>query len=89
MSVYSLNKIMYLLEMDAAFRERMKSNANQTIDEFPLTPTERQVLTTGDIGNLFKMGVHPLLLSVLSRQELFGVNRDNYTPRIRGEEDPN
>ena len=89
MSVYALNKIMYLIEMDAAFRERMKSNSDQTIDDFPLTPVERKALTTGDIGTLFKMGAHPLLLSVLSRQELFGVNRDNYTPRIRGEEHPN
>ena len=89
MSVYLLNKMMYLLEMDAAFRERMKSNSDQAIDEFTLTPTERRALITGDIGTLFKMGVHPLLLSCLSRQELFGVNRENYTPRIRGEERPN
>lgn len=88
MSVYSLNKILYLLEMDAAFRERLTSNPAETVGEFPLTPPEHEALTSGDVGELFKMGVHPLVLLALSRYQLFGVNNDNYLPRIRGEERP-
>ena len=88
MSVYSLNKICYLLEMDASFRERIKSNPAETISEFPLTSDEREALTSGDVGKLFGMGVHPLVLSGLSRHEMFGVTRENYLPRILGEESP-
>ena len=86
MSVYTINKILYLLENDAAFREQIKANPHGTIKDFPLTDTELQALTSGDVGKLFQMGVHAFLLNGLSRHELFGVNRDNYLPRIRGEQ---
>ena len=86
MSVYAINKLFYLLEHDAAFRERIKSDPNQALNEFSLSPEERQALTSGDVGKLFNMGVHAFLLNGLSRHQLFGVTRENYFPRIRGQE---
>jgi hypothetical protein len=88
MSVYALNKLLYQLENDAAFRERLKSSPLETIDEFPLTQQEREALTSGDVAGLFNLGAHPFLLNHLGRHELFGVNRENYLPRIRGQEFP-
>jgi len=84
-SVYSINKILYLTENDAQFRERIRSDAVTAITDFPLTTEEREALTSGDVQALFHMGVHAFLLNALSRYRLFGVNSDNYLPRIRGE----
>ena len=88
MSIYAVSKIFYMLENDASFRERIKSNPIDAIEEFSLSPEEREALTSGDVQALFKMGVHAFLLNGLSRHQLLGVNRDNYFPRIRGEESP-
>jgi hypothetical protein len=88
MSIYALNKLLYLLENDAAFRERLKSIPLEAISEFSLTPPEKEALTSGDVAELFNLGVHPFLLNHLGRHELFGINRENYLPRIRGQEFP-
>jgi hypothetical protein len=40
-------------------------------------------LTSGDIGALYRMGVHTFFLKHLARYQLLGVNRDNYLERIR------
>jgi hypothetical protein len=37
---------------------------------------------------MFDMGVHPFLLNHLSRHQLFGLGRQNYLPRMRGEQKP-
>ena len=88
MSIYAVSKIFYMLENDASFRERIKSNPLDAIEDFALSREEREALTSGDVQALFKMGVHAFLLNGLSRHQLFGVNRDNYFPRIRGQEPP-
>ena len=86
MSVYVLNKILYLLENDADFRRRITTDSEEAIGSFDLTPAERRALTSGDVGSLFNMGVHAFLLNHLSQHRLFGVTADNYLPRIRGEQ---
>ena len=88
MSVYALNKLFYLLENDPAFRERIKSNPAEVVEEFKLTPEEKAALTSGDVRKLYDMGVHAFLLNSLSRHHLFGVTGENYAPRIRGQELP-
>ena len=88
MSVYSINKLFYMLENDAAFRDQIKANPTDAISQFSLTQAEREALTSGDVGALFQMGVHAFLLNGLSRHRLFGVNSENYFPRIRGQESP-
>jgi hypothetical protein len=83
MSVYQINKILYLTDNDAAFRKRMKEEPEAALKDFRLTEGEYHALTSGAVGKLYQMGVHTFLLNHLSRYELFGVNRDNYLSRIR------
>ena len=83
MSVYQVNKLLYLTDNDPAFRKRIMEEAEAVLNEFRLTDEERSALTSGAVGKLYQMGVHTFLLNHLSRYELFGVNRDNYLARIR------
>jgi hypothetical protein len=83
MSIYQINKILYLTDNDAAFRKRMKEEPEAVLKNFQLTQAEHHALTSGAVGKLYQMGVHTFLLNHLSRYELFGVNRENYLARIR------
>ena len=83
MSVYQVNKILYLTDNDAAFRKRLTAEPETVLKEFRLTTEEHDALTSGAVGELYQMGVHTFLLNHLYRYELFGVNRDNYLSRIR------
>jgi hypothetical protein len=82
-SIYQINKILYLTDNDAAFRKRMKEEPEAVLKDFRLSEEEHAALTVGAVGKLYQMGVHTFLLNHLSRYELFGVNRDNYLSRIR------
>ena len=83
MSVYQVNKLLYMTDNDPAFRKRMKEEPETAIKDYKLTEKEREALVSGSVGKLYQMGVHTFLLNHLSRYELFGVNRDNYLERIR------
>ncbi len=83
MSVYQVNKLLYLTDNDATFRQRITEEADAVLNEFKLSKEERDALTSGAVGKLYQMGVHTFLLNHLYRYELFGVNRDNYLTRIR------
>ena len=83
MSVFQVNKILYLTDNDPAFRKRIMEEPEAVLDEFSLSDRERAALTAGEVGKLYQMGVHTFLLNHLYRYELFGVNRDNYLSRIR------
>jgi hypothetical protein len=61
----------------------MLAEPHAVLDEFKLSAEERDALTAGAVGKLYRMGVHTFLLNHLYRYELFGVNRDNYLERIR------
>jgi aromatic-ring opening dioxygenase LigAB LigA subunit len=83
MSVYQVNKLLYLTDNDPEFRKRMLADPEVVLREFRLTAEERDALTSGAVGKLYQMGVHTFLLNHLYRYQLFGVNRDNYLERIR------
>lgn len=83
MSVYQVNKLLYLTDNDVSFRDRIKAEPDAVLKEFRLTEEERQALISGAVGKLYQMGVHTFLLNHMYRWELFGVNRDNYLERIR------
>ena len=83
MSVYQVNKLLYLTDNDAAFRKRLMDDSQTVLKEFRLSAEEREALLAGAVGKLYQMGVHTFLLNHLYRYELFGVNRDNYLSRIR------
>ena len=82
MSIYEVNKILYMSDNDPSFRKQMAEPAS-AIAGFRLTEEERTALLNGDLGKLRAMGVHAFLLNHMSRYELCGVNRDNYLDRIR------
>ena len=83
MSLYQVNKIMYLLEVDAAFLAQMKSNPADAIKDMDLTAEERAAILSGDVGTLYLMGVNMFILDSIARHELFGVNRNSYLTQIR------
>jgi len=83
MSVYYVNKVMYMIENDPDFVEKMRSNVDEALKGFRLTDEERAAIKSGEIATLYRMGVHAFLLNGLARHNLCGVNRDNYIERIR------
>jgi Aromatic-ring-opening dioxygenase LigAB, LigA subunit len=83
MSVYQVNRILYRIEMEQAFQDKVRANPAEVVAGADLSDTERTALINGDVGTLFLMGAHPFLLMALSRHGIFGVTRENYLPRIR------
>jgi hypothetical protein len=83
MSLYQLNKIMYLLEVDAGFLARMKSDPADAIKGMELTEDERAAVLSGDVGKLYLMGVNMFILDSIARHELFGIDRNSYLAQVR------
>jgi hypothetical protein len=83
MSLYQLNKIMYLLEVDADFLARMKSNPAGAIKGMELTEDERAAVLSGDVGKLYLMGVNMFILDSIARHGLFGIDRNSYLAEVR------
>lgn len=88
MSIYQLNKLCHRTLGDLEFRAAMKRDPAIAVAEFKLTDQEREALLAGDVARLFEMGVHPFLLSFLTRYELFGLTTEIYSERIRKAHDP-
>ena len=88
MSVFTLNKLCHRMLNDLAFREAMQRQPAAAITEFDLTEDERKILLAGDVARLFELGVHPFLLSFLTRYEIFGLTAEVYSERIRQARDP-
>jgi Aromatic-ring-opening dioxygenase LigAB, LigA subunit len=63
MSLYSVQKVLFHLNKDAALRARYKSDRDALLAEYVLTEEERRALADADVGQLHLMGVHPLLLA--------------------------
>jgi hypothetical protein len=63
MSLYSVQKLLYRLNKDAATRERYATERAALLAECALTEEERRAFTDGDVGRLYMMGAHPLLLA--------------------------
>jgi hypothetical protein len=87
-SVYQLNKLCHRTLNDLPFREAMQRDPATAIAAYELTPQEREALLAGDVARLFEMGVHPFLLSFLTRYEISGLTTAVYSERIRAARDP-
>jgi hypothetical protein len=81
-SIYAVNKVCFLSERDAAFRERARDDPPGALEAFKLTADERKALLAGDVATLFRLGAHPFLMQHLARHRLFGLDRDVYRQRI-------
>lgn len=86
MSVYALHKFLCQLRNDGEFQKRVQADPEAAIKELKLSEEERDAVRRGDVKKLYDMGGHAYLLQQLSSSRLFGLNRENYFPRIRGEE---
>ena len=83
MSLYNLNRIMYLLELDADFLAGMKTKPADTIKDMDLSDEERAAVLSGDVGKLYLLGVNMFILDSIARHELFGINRESYLAQVR------
>lgn len=83
MSVYQLNKILYLLDIDESFLQQVKSDPTEAIRDFEMSYDERKALLDGNIAVLFEMGVHTFLLNATVRHEAFGVTREAYVRQMQ------
>jgi len=82
-SIYQINKMFYLMDNDPIFRQKMADDPETTVNSLPLSGAEIEAIVTGDVGLLYRMGVHTFCLNHMARYEMFGVNRENYLDRIR------
>ena len=85
MTVYAVHKICHLVDKDVEFRERVLADPAEALADFPLTEVERSAFLTGDVGTLHDLGAHGFLLGRLPRYGVFGLDRDNYVTRMKGD----
>jgi hypothetical protein len=88
MSVYALNKLCHRMLRDLDFRAAMQRDPASAIADYRLTAQERDALLAGDVARLYQMGVHPFILSFLTRYEICGLTAEVYSERIRKAHDP-
>ncbi|MBX9738563.1 MAG: hypothetical protein K2X62_00735 [Beijerinckiaceae bacterium] len=62
MSAYALNKLLREVNRNPQTRERFFQNAADVLPQFDLTDVEKQAVLTRDIGALYRLGVHGLIL---------------------------
>jgi hypothetical protein len=62
-SLYSVQKLLFHLNNDAAARQRYATERDALLADYALTEEERRALGEADVGRLHLMGVHPLLLA--------------------------
>jgi hypothetical protein len=87
MSLYGLHKVLYLVQNDLGFRERVRTDPAGALAGLPLDEGERRALLEGDVAALYHMGVHTFLMSRLPRFNAFGLSRELYRSRLRGVRD--
>jgi hypothetical protein len=88
MSVYFVEKLCHRLLRDLDFRAAMQRDPAAASSPYRLTEAERAALLAGDVARLYEMGVHPFILSFLTRYEICGLTAAVYSERIRTAHDP-
>lgn len=83
MSVYWINKVCHLTQVDRSFREAMRTDPEKALADFPLEEEERRAFLARDVARLYEMGAHTFLLSRLPRFGSLGLDRDGYIERMR------
>lgn len=82
MSAYALNKLLREVNRNPATRERFFTDRATVAAEFDLTEEEREALVHQDIGKLYKLGVHGLILRPFTL--LQQMPEPDYLAAIRG-----
>ena len=77
LSSYWLNKVLYKIKRDFAYRDLFRKDFNKAIEGFELNNNEKDALRSYDYANLFELGAKSLLLlpfaGVMKPGELFTV----------------
>ncbi|MDX1483743.1 MAG: aromatic ring-opening dioxygenase subunit LigA [Alphaproteobacteria bacterium] len=81
MSLYQVQKLIRQVNRNPADRESFKSDRASFSERFELTPEEREAVIALDMGALYAMGVHALLLRPFTI--LHGVSEPDYLDAIR------
>lgn len=82
MSVYALNKILREVNRNPQARERFMKDPAGMAAEFDLTDEERAAVVARDIGKLYKLGAHGLILRPFTL--LHQMSEPDYLRAIRG-----
>ena len=62
MSLYQLQKFLYVLNREASAQDKYRSDLESLLGEFELTDEEATALRDGDIGLLYVLGVNGQIL---------------------------
>ena len=62
MSLYGVQRAIHELNVNPALVERFRADAAAALADYPLDEAERAALVDGDLEELWRMGVHPLLM---------------------------
>ncbi|WP_396909280.1 hypothetical protein [Mycolicibacterium sp.] len=85
MSLYQVQKCVF-----DYLRARHHAPAGQkpevTVEGYDLTDHEREVIEALDVGELYKMGTHPVIINGLCRS--LGYRRADYRPLLAGSAAP-
>lgn len=83
MSVYEMSRLFFGLKENKPATEAYLANPEAALAEFDLTDAERTALLAVDLYNIYRMGVHPLLLRPFGQAN--GIDGPDYMNAIRGE----
>lgn len=81
MSLYQVQKLIYQLNRDPRTRERYAREPGAVLDEYELTPEEKDALSRPDIGLLYVLGVNGQLLMHFAA--LHRIEWPDYLERMR------
>ena len=81
MSLYQLQKFLYVLNRDEAAQQKYHSDIDSFISEFDLTDEEATALREGDIGLLYVLGVNGQIL--MHYAALLGIEWFDYLAMMR------
>jgi len=81
MSLYQLQKFLYVLNRDEAAQKKYHSDIDSFINEFDLTDEEAGALREGDIGLLYVLGVNGQIL--MHYAALLGIEWFDYLDMMR------
>lgn len=83
MTAYALNKLLREVNRNPDRRSAFVADAESFSKDSDLTPEERDALLRRDIGRLYELGVHGLILRPFTI--IFGMSEVDYLNAIRSE----
>jgi Aromatic-ring-opening dioxygenase LigAB, LigA subunit len=80
-SLVTLERLLWKLKVDQALAQRFVVARGDALASFDLSVEERAALENADLAELWRFGVHPLLLAPFGR--LCGIPPDDYRRILR------